>query len=226
MHQKRQLLSLHATKATIEGKIRKTKSLSDIKKYRATFMYSGKELYKDILDGDYYNSLPELKNLNNISLQFNIDGIPIFRKSKYDIWPIQCSLNEIHPNGRKKHIIVCGLWFGTKKPEMELFLEPFVTEIEKLSADGFQWFDESANKVTTTEVFAILCISDAPASAAIQNFSQYNGKFGCGFCTHEGKHVEKGNGFCRVYSPTENASPEERTFQNTIEWREKAIEKG
>ena len=40
---------------------------------------------------------------------------------------------------------------------------------------------------------------DAPARSAIQNITQYNGKFGCSYCLHEGERIPVGRGYARIY---------------------------
>lgn len=37
----------------------------------------------------------------------------------------------------------------------------------------------------------LMVVADLPAKAAVLNCNQYNGKFGCSTCDHEGKQVIK-----------------------------------
>ncbi len=178
--------------------------MENIKKYKKVFQKSSNS-YRDILDGEAYSKIKNLKYSENIFLQLNIDGIPMYKKSNYQIWPIQCMINELAPHERKDHILMCGLWFGPHKPHMNVFLKPFAKELAQLSDSGFQWTASMSGKHIVSKVFPIICSSDAPARAAIQNFIQYNGKYGCGFCQHSGERVEKGKGFCRIY-PLEQPS--------------------
>ncbi|GBL86018.1 hypothetical protein AVEN_89076-1 [Araneus ventricosus] len=76
----------------------------------------------------------------------NIDEIPMYRKSNYHVWPIQCMINELPPNERKDHILMCGLWFGPHKTNMNDFSKPFVTELSNLSQSGFKWIDATNSK--------------------------------------------------------------------------------
>ncbi|GBM05749.1 hypothetical protein AVEN_234201-1 [Araneus ventricosus] len=194
--------------------------MHNIKKYKRIFEEPSSS-YRDILDGEAYAKIKNLKYSDNISLQFNIDGIPMYRKSNYQIWPIQCMINELPPNERKDHILMCGLWFGPHKPNMNVFLKPFVTELSNLSRSGFKWIDATNSKQIVTKVFPIICSSDAPARAAVQNFIQYNGKYGCGFCQHSRERVEKGKGFCRIY-PLQQPLPEIRSFEQCVNFAEEA----
>lgn len=108
---------------------------------------------------------------------------------------------------------MCGLWFGQKKPVMDDFLVPFIDELKKLQEEGIKWKHE--NTVKTTKVFALICTSDAPARCSMQNFKQFNGKFGCGFCEEEGERVEKKKGHCRVYPYNDPIT--KRTYVNCVE---------
>lgn len=72
----------------------------------------------------------------------------------YDIWSIQIIINELEPLERKKKVMMCGLWFGQKKPIMNEFLVPFVDELKKLQKEGLKWKDTRHAKITlTTKVF-------------------------------------------------------------------------
>ncbi|GBM10952.1 hypothetical protein AVEN_168321-1 [Araneus ventricosus] len=104
---------------------------------------------------------------------------------------------------------------------MNDFLKPFVTELSNLSRSGFKWIDATNSKQIVTKVFPIICSSDAPARAAVQNFIQYNEKYGCGFCQHSGERVEKGKGFCRIY-PLQQPLPEIRSFEQCVNFAEEA----
>lgn len=48
------------------------------------------------------------------------------------------------------------------------------------------------NRSVRFEPRIVTCSVDLPAKAVIQNMMQYNGKFGCGYCTHPGQSVEVG----------------------------------
>lgn len=59
----------------------------------------------------------------------------------------------------------------------------------------------------------------------LQNFKQFNGLYGCGFCTHEGQVVEKGKGHARVYPLLGDEMPQ-RNHNETVELAELATESG
>src|SRR5580692_5659446 len=104
------------------------------------------------------------------------------------------------------------LWYGNGKPRMDTYLKPLVAEMNKLNNCGFEWKYQDAKKVT--KVLLGLCASDSVARPVLQNFKQFNGSHGCGFCMHEGKL--KGEGTARVYPIAQPwAIPEQRTHEQT-----------
>lgn len=68
----------------------------------------------DIIDGDIFNSLPHHHTRGQpdtvISMLWNFDGVPIFKSSTKDMWPIQCSLNQIPALKRREHIMIPAIW--------------------------------------------------------------------------------------------------------------------
>lgn len=88
----------------------------------------------------WYNGLGKslktmFKNLNKpqeLNLKFNIDGIPIFRGSPNEFWPILCSVAEkplLKP-------ITVAIYCGQGKPPIDEFLKDFVEELNSLVDDG------------------------------------------------------------------------------------------
>ncbi len=84
-----------------------------------------KMLKTSIFDGAMYKSIsaPNDPKLANISVSWNVDGVPIFKSSPFHIWPLQVTINELPPNLRAKRVILGGLWFGPRKPEVNSFLQ-------------------------------------------------------------------------------------------------------
>ncbi|GBL78541.1 hypothetical protein AVEN_65146-1 [Araneus ventricosus] len=54
---------------------------------------------------------------------------------------------------------MCGLWFRPHKPNMNVFLKPFVTELSNLSRSGFKWIDATNSKQIVTKVFPIIPVA-------------------------------------------------------------------
>jgi len=68
-----------------------------------------------------------------LQLQFNIDGLPLFKSSSVSLWPILCIVKQFQTQGP----FVVGLYSGRKKPgDVNEFLRDFVTEGVALQANG------------------------------------------------------------------------------------------
>ncbi|XP_042144330.1 uncharacterized protein LOC120848781 [Ixodes scapularis] len=140
-------------------------------------------LLSDIAHGLEHVRLCEDFSENDLSLLWNTDGIRVFEKSTYDIWPIQCQIIQLDPSMRKANMLMPAIWFGHTKPNMSALLEPFTRELQELAL-GFPCIRDG--KTVNTRVFAVVCSVDAVARSAVKNCKQFNGYFGCGWCYHPG----------------------------------------
>ena len=133
----------------------------------------------DIANSKLYKELITLHGFssNDISLTWNADGVQVFNSSNYSIWPLQVCINELPPHLRHKNVLLLGLWFG-QKPNMNVFLVPFVQECKKLGTEGLVF----GNEVFSRKVYALLLCADAPARAILRNVKQFNGECGCDWC--------------------------------------------
>lgn len=87
---------------------------------------------EDIRDGKLYR---ETVPPGSFSLTFNSDGVSAFQASNGSVWPILCTLNELPPKERKKHVMLAGIWFGAGKPNMQVYLKGFVEECDSMARD-------------------------------------------------------------------------------------------
>lgn len=144
--------------------------------------------FEDIYDGYVYNSLPTdfLANHNNITFTWNSDGVPLFKSSKISIWPLYFMINELPYSLRikKENMILAGLWFGPHKPLVNMFLEVFRKDLQKLYR-GVTFV--VANMIDTLRVRALILggTCDLCAKATFLNIQQFNSKFGCPNCKIE-----------------------------------------
>lgn len=134
----------------------------------------------------------------DISLQFNTDGIQLFGSSTIQTWPIQVAINELPFRLRNQNIILCGLWYGEGKPNMNSFLSPFVDELNDLHVNGVYLPTEPPRLV---KVHTLLCPVDSMARAPLQNLKTFRGAYGCPSCLHPGEELEVGirGGKTRLY---------------------------
>ncbi|XP_073724631.1 uncharacterized protein [Misgurnus anguillicaudatus] len=150
-------------------------------------------IISDIYDGYMYAQLSKagelLSDPNNFSFNFNSDGSPLYKSSKFSIWPIQLHLNELPPKIRFQNVMLAGLWFGAREPVMHIFLKPFVNQAKDLVYKGVTW--RKNRECITSKIVGLCCCVDSKARPAIQNTTQLNGYFGCGFCLHPGTLVDR-----------------------------------
>ena len=85
-------------------------------------------------------------------LQVNMDGLPLYRSSNTQFWPILGSLNKSDP-------FVIAVYCGNGKPDVNLFVRDFITEATYLK-----------NRV---HIKAIVC--DTPARSFIKSSKSHCG---------------------------------------------------
>lgn len=176
-------------------------NISDLLHERDAAANMSSRNFRNITDGNLYKAIMDLKSTasNRISLTFNCDGVPVFKSSGFSIWPILCVVNEVPPSARSEHILMASLWFGSGKPDMNTFFEPFVSECQLLSQAGFTYQCSRSNKTVNVLVNVVAGVCDAVARPLLQNFKQFNAHYGCSFCFDVGESIEKGRGRAMVY---------------------------
>ena len=111
---------------------------------------------------------------NTIDLVVKLNGVPLFKSSSTQIWPIICKFTNYPP-------FTVSLFCGSKKPDdSEEFLRKFLHEFDVLRETGFQ----SANNVFLINLHVFVC--DAPARQFLKCGKSHIGYFGCERCTVEG----------------------------------------
>lgn len=109
-----------------------------IKEYKNNHVH-GQGVYSDLCCGTIYqNAVGNHDPEKLISLVFHIDGAPVVKSKSMNLWPIQCFIVELPPRLRYcfSNVLFCGLSCSPKKPDLKIFQERFVTEIEQLQ--GFE----------------------------------------------------------------------------------------
>lgn len=175
------------------------KQLQDIINSDKYNLFQVDNSYSDVTSGTFYKTMVEngVISKQDITLQFNTDGIQLFRSSPMSLWPIQVSINELPYRERKENMILCGLWYGPNKPNMHLFLKYFVEELITLHETGItRCVGEQEIKI---KVHTIASPVDSIARPVLQDITQLHGQFGCSFCLHEGQQVPIKRGMTRLY---------------------------
>lgn len=157
---------------------------------------------EDIFDGSVYKmTVKDSASNHTISINFSIDSTPLFKSSHTSITPILCTINELHPNQRKKNVMLVSVFSGSKKPPMNEYLKPFVAEMTQLGEDGF---DYVFNGIRYHKVCkALVGITDSVERPELRGTTTFRGTYGCGLCKHPGIETPKGKGSVRVY-PVDN----------------------
>ncbi|KAB0795900.1 hypothetical protein PPYR_09961 [Photinus pyralis] len=128
-----------------------------------------------------------------VSINFNIDGLPISKSSNSQLWPIQ---GAICIKDTYTEPFIVGLFYGAKKPsDANEYLKPFCDEAKGLLMNGIY----VNNNHISIKINAIIC--DAPARAFIAGIKSHTGYFGCSKCTTEGTFTDN-----RVIFPQLNAT--------------------
>lgn len=106
--------------------------------------------------------LPDLPSL--LSLNVNVDGLPIYNSSRSEFWPILCNIQEI-PEVKP---LIIGIFCGEGKPaSLTEFLEDFVREAKQAMTDGIVIkCTDASRKHVIIKIRSFIC--DSPARAYIK----------------------------------------------------------
>lgn len=116
-----------------------------------------------------------------LGLQINIDGLPLFKSSTVQLWPILGLLVTVP----MKEPVVIGAYCGPKKPSSATeFLSDFVNELQELEA-GFCIGDKNLK----IRLHMVIC--DAPARSFVKKTKAHNAYHGCDKCLHPGQYQNR-----------------------------------
>lgn len=101
------------------------------------YLYFGKitDNDSDIVNSSVYKQLMEQNVIGIITLMWNTDGVSLCKSSKLSI--LQVFINKLPYRIRRNNIMLCGLFYGYTKPNMNVFLQPFAKEMLDLYINGF-----------------------------------------------------------------------------------------
>jgi hypothetical protein len=107
----------------------------------------------------------ELSNRTTLSLQFNVDGLPISKSSGKQFWPILCNINTFNPQP-----FPVGIYYGEKNPNnVGEYLETFIDELHDAVSNGIIYNGEKLG----IKIQAFIC--DTPARAFIKSTKCHGG---------------------------------------------------
>jgi hypothetical protein len=133
----------------------------------------------------------------------NIDGLPIFKSSALQFWPILMRII----NGNYDKPFVVGIYAGTCKPQnVHEFLSEFVADMASVMSSGItvnhNHFDVALQ--------CIIC--DAPALAMIKCIKGHCGFSGCPRCVQDGTRASN----CTVFLETNSALRTDALFRENV----------
>ena len=146
---------------------------------------------KNLAGGKYYHfgianglaSVISASSLNvsePIKLLINIDGLPLYRSTAAQFWPI---LGKV-ANAKYSAPFVIGIYYGNSKPvDVSAYLRDFVEEFTVLQRSGIV----SGSNRYSILLTAVVC--DTPARSFIKKVKGHTGYFGCDKCIQEGDYV-------------------------------------
>ena len=179
---------------------------------------------EDIYDGSLYKqhtiSGGILNVWNNLSLTWNVDGTPIFKSSKFSLWPLYLIVNELpyHLRMLKENTLFAGLWFGEMKPNMQLFLKPLVKELSVLETSGVKVTSPLYPQPFVSKVILLAGTCDLPAKCLVLNSVQFNGYYGCSKCLQPGitwNTSARGHVHVYLYNVSDPSGPKRTKFQHS-----------
>uniref|UniRef100_A0A182PWP6 Uncharacterized protein n=1 Tax=Anopheles epiroticus TaxID=199890 RepID=A0A182PWP6_9DIPT len=92
--------------------------------------------------------------VNTFSMQVFLDGLPLFKSSARQLWPILIKVEELP----EAAMMLVGLFCGHSKPDnVEGYLRPLVLEINDLQRRGLQFGDK------TVQLKLRMIVADSPA---------------------------------------------------------------
>ncbi|XP_021708622.1 uncharacterized protein LOC110679023 isoform X2 [Aedes aegypti] len=165
----------------------------------------------DINKGAIVQELSTKIDGKTITLSVNTDGAAAYRWSiNKPCYPIFVVVNNLPPRIRfdKKNLLMAAIWLNKGEPNIPLFFQEFCEEMMRLSKDF----------IIQSDVYNVVVVQnclDSVARPKLQNSTQFNGRFGCSVCNHEGK-VVNGNQIRYPFKTTDNRDHSE-TRQLMIE---------
>ncbi|KAG5862658.1 hypothetical protein JTB14_017772 [Gonioctena quinquepunctata] len=163
---------------------------AEIQQYLNSFNFNNdNENMTDVHDGQIFKNLRSSQRKFSYTYNFNTDGAAVFNSSKLSMWPIQLVINELPPKQRFRNVILAAMWFGKCEPDMNIFMSKFVEVATDIATEGVTWV---CNEVVQTSRFLpLLCCVDSVAKPMLQNMTQFNGFYGCPYCYHSGKVINR-----------------------------------
>lgn len=130
---------------------------------------------------------------DSLSFHINIDGLPLFKSSNVQLWPILGKLSSVP----KSHPFLIGLYSGVSKPSsVQEYLQAFIDDVKSACLTGL---DFNGKHFTISLPTAFVC--DAPARAYIKCVKGHTGYYSCERCTQKGVYINGRMSYPEISAP-------------------------
>lgn len=154
--------------------------LKTVKVYDIDNLAGGSYYHFGILD-NVRTLIESVESIQEISLQINIDGLPLFKSSNMQFWPILGRL--VKPCLTSPFII--GLYLGKQKPSsVSEYTQKLIQELDHLIHNGITLSKDDTDYHIPFNLACIIC--DTPARAFVKCSKGHSGYFGCDKCSQRG----------------------------------------
>ena len=152
------------------------RDVSSVLKCGGQYIYSG--IMKGIIESFSIN--PKLQESEVLMLDVNIDGLPLCKSSKSQLWPIIGSINS------SDYVFTIATFHANSKPtSVDEFLLDFITEANKYIDNNIS----IKSRKYKFQIRAIIC--DAPARSFLKCIIGHTGYFSCERCQNKGEIVQR-----------------------------------
>lgn len=132
--------------------------------------------------------------ISEIFLLINIDGVPLFKSSSTEFWPILGSIYNIP--AVKSVVFPIGVYCGSKKPQScTSFMQEFITEAVALIKSGLAY----GGKNIKVGIKGFVC--DAPAKSFLLGVKGHTGYYSCTKCKQSGVYLQNRMTFPQCHEP-------------------------
>ena len=98
-------------------------------------------------DGVLQNLPSQSGDIDTVTIQINVDGLPLFKSFNTQLWP---TLGKL-VNQQEQEPVIIGICYGSQKPtNLVEYLTEFVTETNTLEEYGMLWQEACIQMKVTT----------------------------------------------------------------------------